>query len=346
MEPLNSSERKINKTAFGISAGLGLLLVAVLLISLFTRKQKEQERQSPLVVMQPVSVPKSSPGEESIFGTDVLQKRLIALQQLQQSYNNGIATGKDKDAIQHIKTAITIAEEAFKGSIDSIWIAAIANKNTDSFQLKTIAAYRNSLDSVRSANNLSAVASDKDFVPDRDAFIKMQDELMQKTNKIALLESNIQLMSRQAAKGQNNVADEPEKNHESETENAALLESKVNELTTGNQRLQQEIERLRKQPLTEAAKNNSSEQILLTKNTALQQKVNAINAELQLVRVDCNLSRVDATQIISNSKQRKQLLSEASSILTDLSASSDADIRNKVKEKIVRLNQVAANTRD
>jgi len=55
---------------------------------------------------------------------------------------------------------------------------------------------------------------------------------------------------------------------------------------------------------------------------------------------------VDATQIISNSKQRKQLLSEASSILTDLSASGDADIRSKVKEKIMRLNQVAANTRD
>ena len=79
---------------------------------------------------------------------------------------------------------------------------------------------------------------------------------------------------------------------------------------------------------------------------ALQQKVDVLDAELRLARVDCNLTRVDAAQIISNSRQRKELLSEASGILTSLSKYEDADIKKKVHDKITRLNQVAANSRD
>jgi len=67
---------------------------------------------------------------------------------------------------------------------------------------------------------------------------------------------------------------------------------------------------------------------------------------LQLATVDCSLTRADATQSISSAKQRKLLLSEASSILTDLSATGSAEVKRKAQEKIARLNQIAANTRD
>ncbi len=342
MEALNNSERKINKTAAVIVAGVAGLLACVLLLTVFTKKKMEPVHQLVEMPVVGVSTTFSESDDHSMNG--VLQQRLSDLQLLQQQYNIGTAAGKDKAALKNYRTSILLAEEAFRFSIDSIWISAITDKNTSSLQLKTIDAYKSSLDSIRRINSsLNIATADDDFVPDRKAFVQMQDELMDKTNRIALLESSINILSKKSAMNTSgNVAD---RMNETQVADAALLEKKVNELTAGNQRLQQEIERLRKLPV-EAAKNSTAEEILLSKNTALQQKVNTVNAELQLVMVDCNLSRVDATQIISNSKQRKQLLSEASTILTNLSGSSDAVIRNKVKEKIVRLNQVAANTRD
>ena len=203
--------------------------------------------------------------------------------------------------MQNFRTSVLQAEEAFRLSIDSIWISAIADKNTNSLQLKTIAAYRNSLDSIKTVNSsLNIATAGDDFVPDRKAFIQLRDELMDKTNRIALLESSIDFMSRQATT--NTSGKSAERINEIQIADVALPEKKVTELTTGNQRLQQEVARLKKLQ-AEATKNNTAEEILLSKNTALQQKVNTVTAELQLVRVDCNLSRVDATQIISNSKQ-------------------------------------------
>ena len=342
METLNNSKRKVNKTAFGIVAGVACLLLFVFLLSRFTKKKAEPVPQ--LVEMSILAGPNASPKSDDHSTNGVLQQRLSNLQLLLQQYNTGAAAGQDKAALQNFRTSILLAEEAFRFSIDSIWISAITDKNTSSLQLKTIDAYKSSLDSIRTVNSsLNIATADDDFVPDRKAFLQLRDKLMEKTNRIALLESSIEIMSKRAARDTSGIG--AERVNEIQVADAALLEKKVTELTTGNQRLQQEIERLRKPPV-EAAKNSTTEEVLLSKNTALQQKVNSVNAELQLVMVDCNLSRVDATQIISNSKQRKQLLSEASTILTNLSASSDAVIRNKVKEKIVRLNQVAANTRD
>lgn len=342
MEALNNSKRKVIKTGAGIVTVVAGLLVCVLLLSVFTKKKAEPVPQ--LVEMPIEGVPTTFAESNDHSMNSILQQRLSDLQLLQQQYNTGVAAGKDKAALQNSRTSILQAEEAFRFSIDSIWISAITDKNTSSLQLKTIDAYKRSLDSIRTVNSSLNIANTADdFVPDRKAFLQMRDELMDKTNRIALLKSSIEIMSKQADK--TTVGIGADRVNEIQVADAALLEKKVTELTTGNQRLQQEIERLRKLPV-EVAKNTTTEELLLSKNTALQQKVNNINAELQLVMVDCNLSRVDATQIISNSKQRKQLLSEASTILTNLSASSDAVIRNKVKEKIVRLNQVAANTRD
>ena len=66
-----------------------------------------------------------------------------------------------------------------------------------------------------------------------------------------------------------------------------------------------------------------------------------LNAEIQLIQVDCNLLKVDAVAANSSPGKRKQLLSEASSILTDLSGNDNADIRKKAKDKVVILNQLS-----
>ena len=83
-----------------------------------------------------------------------------------------------------------------------------------------------------------------------------------------------------------------------------------------------------------------------TKVNSLEQKVQDLNADLYFAKVDCNLSRADAQQIISNARQRKELLSESLAMLTSLSASGDAGIQKKAKEKIAHLNHIATALHD
>ena len=78
----------------------------------------------------------------------------------------------------------------------------------------------------------------------------------------------------------------------------------------------------------------------------LEKRVSDLNTEIRLAQVDCNLSRVDATQIISNSKQRKALLSDALNTLNTLAVNGDATVKRKVLDKINRLNQVSSTFRD
>lgn len=82
------------------------------------------------------------------------------------------------------------------------------------------------------------------------------------------------------------------------------------------------------------------------RNSSLENKIEELNIELRLAQVECNLTRADKRQIISNSKQRRHLLSEALSILTKLSAADNAIAQKKIQDKIAHLNQVAKNYRD
>ncbi len=82
-----------------------------------------------------------------------------------------------------------------------------------------------------------------------------------------------------------------------------------------------------------AGVTNSGEISFKNKVGGLQQKVDELNAELRLARVDCNLSKVDAAQIIFNAKQRKQPPTESSGILKSLSDTDNAGIKKKVQVK-------------
>ncbi|MBC8034858.1 MAG: hypothetical protein H7Y03_11975 [Chitinophagaceae bacterium] len=107
------------------------------------------------------------------------------------------------------------------------------------------------------------------------------------------------------------------------------LTAKINKLSTGNSTITNEM-----------LKNEKSRAALLEK------RISDLNAELRFAKVDCNLTRADVTQIISNSKQRKELLAEALASLNNLSRSDDAVIAQKAKEKFQRLNNIAKTVRD
>jgi len=81
-------------------------------------------------------------------------------------------------------------------------------------------------------------------------------------------------------------------------------------------------------------------------DAAESSKIKSLSADLSFSQVDCNLTRADAKQIISNSRQRRELLNEALTILNNLTKSENAEIRKKAADKIAALNYIAKNIRE
>ena len=288
-----------------------------------------------------------------IANNNVLSSRINVLQQLDQKFADKLSESGDKKILDSINLQIFVQEEVFRGTIDSIFLNSASQPDTNLNILSNnmISSYRSILNNrqaitgLRNAINLNST----NLSPNKKELLKLQNELQQKSNQLLTLENSIKSMDKE--KG--NSSSITQKNDVQESNSSALkknivdLENKVYLLTSTNYILKQDNEKFLKAQTDVAKLNNSSSDLnFKNKNIALQKNVDMLDAELRLARVDCNLTRVDASQIISNSRQRKELLSEASGILTSLSKYDDADIKKKVHDKITRLNQVAANSRD
>lgn len=284
-----------------------------------------------------------------LANNNILAGRINSLQQLDQKYADQLSMKGDKKMLDSINLQIFVQEEILRGSIDSIFLNSTRqpDSNLNNLSNNIISSYRSILNNRQAITGLRNVINlnSTSLSPDKKVLLKLQNELQQKNNQLLSLESSIK----------NNVVEKNnsvQKNDVQETntttlkKNIADLENKVYWLTSTNYSLKQDNDKMLRAQ-TEALKNSTiNETSVKNQSGVLQQKVDALEAELRLARVDCNLTRVDAGQIISNSRQRKELLSEASGILTSLSKSGDAGIKKKVQDKIVRLNQVAANSRD
>ena len=341
MKPQNSTDRKKKIIAFSIlllvTAGIGFLLLNSL-----------WQKEGTVAVAKVVATKNNTQGLQSIKLTqydELLQNKLDDLQQLDEQYTASITSDGNTKNLDSLNGTIHQQEGYFTAAVDSINHAVVVfdDENTKGKFVKMIAAFKSIITyraAIGSLRNAVAIKSNG-FSTDEKTMLKMQDELTAKNNKITLLENSIKTFEKPVPppviSNDNSMA---------LTENINNLESRIATLTSANTDLKKDNDRLLKQQ-TDISKTSSSNEILLKEKTStLQQRIEMLNAEIQLTRVDCNIARVDATQIISNSRQRKQLLSDASSILTDLSSNGNADIKRKVKDKIIRLNQVAANTRD
>lgn len=283
---------------------------------------------------------------------EALSNRLYALQQSDKQYANLLTEPGDRKKMDSVNQLIYQQEEFLRGSIDSAQLNMPGQSEGDFKKLadNIIASYRSILQSRLAVGSLrTAVNLDqKALNPGEVAMLKSQNELQEKNNRIASLEASLKALA--AGKSNNTKEAESEPTADADAtapnENSRTLEARIAALTTLNSSLKQDNEKLLKQQNDAPKAAGATEVLLRNKADNLQQKVETLNAELSLAQVDCNLSRVDAAQIISNSKQRKQLLTEASGILTGLANSEDAAIKKKVQDKILRLNQVAANTRE
>jgi len=323
------------------TAGLASLLVAAVW------HREDAEVVKPSTPQQAVT---GNAGYISLFACNtVLVKRVTELQQLDQQYATLLTEPNSKKMLDAVNQQIFVQEEIFRGSLDSAFLNTTIHGDSGINKLFTsiLAGYRSILQnrgtvgSLRTTINMNKTG----LSPNQAAVLKNQNELRDKNNKIALLETTIKEMATKTK-----IADEPIAKEKDDVialrRNIADQNNKVAALVTINSTLKQDNDKLLKLESDYVKNISAGDAANKNKTTSLQQKVDALNAELRLAQVDCNLSRVDAGQIISTSKQRKQLLSEASGILTNMANSEDVIIKKKVQDKITRLNQIAANSRD
>lgn len=341
MKLLNNKERMKQMIFFAVSIITTAGLVFIVLNSLKQDSSVVDISEGPAVNnLQFVQTNKLLQYDE------LLHAKLNNLQQMDEEYAAILADPLKIKNPDSLNKNIQQQENYFSQCIDSVNQLSSAFTDKTAYELftKMIYSFRSILDYRKSADNLrNAVAISQDsFTPDKNAMLELRNELSKKETRISMLEHSLSVM----AAGNGNTDHQDDVATIKLNKTISDLENKITLLTTSNNNLKQDNDRMLKLQNENVKNNSSTEMQLKEKTSALQQKIEMLNAELQLARVDCNLSRVDAMQIISTAKQRKQLLTEASSILTDLAVSGNSDIKRKARNKIALLNQVAANTRE
>ena len=346
MEPVNNNSRKRNMTlsvvALLITAGIAFLLFSSL---------KQMDNVNITAVNRGSSTLSAVQENKLLQFDELLHARLKNLQELDNRFADLVGSTAGAKNYDSLNMVILQQEESFRKSIDSVNRQAKTTGEADNIAfVKMIGAFKSVLESRKITGSLrNAVAiGQSSFTPDEKALFKLQQELMTKTNRVATLENSLSAMEKKMEEIPAQVTANLNAKFADSIKfvaNINVLENKIAGLMANINNLKQQNDQLEKQ-LTESNKTAANSEALLREKNNLQQRLNSVNAELQLATVDCNLTRVDATQIISSAKQRKLLLSEASSILTDLSATGSAEVKRKAQEKIARLNQIAANTRD
>ncbi len=181
---------------------------------------------------------------------------------------------------------------------------------------------------------------------------QLKNELIQKDNDLArqdVLIKSLQVKSfgpskttgtDEAQKGENDLLkmafDNKQKEYDALKDNYTRLKADNNNLVSQVTEYKKSSS-LQKEDAKAAAEN---------KINTLEEKIQNLNADLYFAKIDCNLTRADAQQIISNARQRKELLSESLTMLNMLAASGDAGTQKKAKEKILHLNHIATALHD
>jgi hypothetical protein len=293
------------------------------------------------------------------YGGDILNKVALLnteykrLKQLDQQYANKIIDSADASDLIKFNQVIFSTEKKLIKKIDSL--ESIAETYTDQESADLLHSFIESFRMVvndrtaMQAFKTTSLLKSSTKTDQQQELLKMQNEIQARNSRIVALENQVNSLESKS----NTVAVTPPKPIEKDQQNLDALQTTVNAqekkiaaLTSENARLEKEA-RANSQALEQMRKSTDNNSTASKNQSALLEKrVNELNAEIRLAQVDCSLSRVDATQIISNAKQRKALLADALNTLNALANTGDASIKKKVADKVNRLNQVASTLRD
>ncbi|HMO61872.1 MAG TPA: hypothetical protein PKC39_12380 [Ferruginibacter sp.] len=289
--------------------------------------------------------------QQKILAThSLLQAQYASLQRMDEQFavllNDTAAAAQCND----LHKAILLEENRFTAIIESMnkTLGVWQDEKTAEQFATMLAAYRSIINSRYAVTNLRNIAllHQGVYTADESALLNLQEELLEKNNYIVTLETRLI----QATASLPAITYTASNSPNAYMENISVLENKLADINRQNSTLKKDNDLLQ-QALAEANKNyETTRQEWKEKNAAvtdLQKNIQELNAALLLARVDCNLSRADAAQVVYTAKQRRQLLTEASGILSDLANSpNSSSTKKQVNDKIVLLNKVAANFKE
>lgn len=277
--------------------------------------------------------------QKDVMQTDILlHSKFDRLQKLDEEYNLLVFNDSGAFPVERMNSMILNAETDMQKTIDSIK-ENIPDYN--SWENVTL------LDSITTAftmalSNRRYIAEIRNMVAAKHISMDpAQKQLIQLQQKIVRLEKDLKAKSPVAAAPFGEIEELKSSLHEEETRTAGLVEMADN-LNKQNQQIASAMKQAAGQYNTELTSLKASK----TRVQKLQEEINELSAELNFARIDCNLSRADANKIISNSKQRKELLGAALKSLQSLSTSENDNIQRRAREKLTELNHIASTVRD
>lgn len=282
-----------------------------------------------------------------LIESDSLIDQLKKLQKLDERYSALFVQSKVTPAMDSIDTEISAKEYIFNNIIDSFEKknnAAYTGPQKELYK-KITDYFKQSLENRRTIGNIryALAAGNFDLDSGQQRWLKLHSDLILKDNRIEELEKQL---ATNTSTSQSSVATA---DHESNLSlrDALSDEQKKNEtLANANRLLKQSVNSLNTDLIKYRNGTSKNNNTVSAEDNSTKKMVEDLNAEIQLAKVDCNLSRADVKQIISNSRQRKELLSDALKVLNDLSNSQSADIRTKTKQRLTELHRITETVRD
>lgn len=282
----------------------------------------------------------SEPQKQLLTETDILLNKLIELQKADERYASLFVQSSVTPAMDSVDTQISIYEANFKNVIDSFSQTENNYSGNNKILFNKINEYfKQTLENRRAIGNIRYALAAGNFSLDSNQkkWLKLNSDLLAKNKRIEELENLLQSNS-------DNI------NSQIEKSNAELapLQATINRQQIENDNLKQNIKSLNttistlQSNLAAKATNSTQNQT----SSADLEKIQQLNDEIQLAKISCNLTRADAQQIISNSKERKELLTDALQSLINLSKSSNPEIRQKANSKLKELQRIAGTIRD
>lgn len=349
METGNLVNKKKLNSRFGFFYILSIVLLALIFSGLWNMYY-----QSNAISSNITRSGDNADANEILKQDELLHAGLKRLQQLDDSYALFVIDAADSHRLDSLNRVIENIETALSNSIDSIAhekktfnnVLNMVKRDSLVSAFKLALNSRTSLGYIRTALS----GSNSNFSEDQRRLLQLKLDVENKNKRIVALEK--QLMAQQSAKvtaappepksranQENEVLREQNKMHE---ELISRLQAANTSLTKSNSRLTQQVADVR----SSISLNEGQSKTDQKKTDNLENKIIDLEAELEFAKIDCNLSRADAKQIISNSKQRKQLLQESLNSLSNLSHSSNLSTQRTAKEKLSRLQSIVATIRD
>ena len=252
-------------------------------------------------------------------------------------------------------TAMADAEASIKKTIDSVQVMtnnySESEKARYNAMLNTFLLTLTDRQLLKNGQPLLAAGKTSTIGKTTDD-IQWKNDLLLKENDISRLQAEIKSLkdkefmpstfsgAGEAQKGETELLKTAFNDQQKELDE---LKGRYNKLKSDNSIVNSQLVEMKKNTAVKPDDTNNASD---NKISLLEQKLEMMNADLYFAKIDCNLARTDAQEMISNARQRKELLSESLGMLTSLAKSDDPEIQKKAKEKIIRLNRIATTLHD